>query len=269
MKKEISVIILFIVLVSCSEAKNKKEYNATIQEEQNLSLEKIDRKDSVFLNLSPNMTNAEFENAVQNQTVSNVKDKNFQILIEQKVLNFKILKSQNAISLKYYSEGVSKDEKSTTPIEKYYDELISIFRKKYERYELGDFTNKSSFQYFTKEYLKNKKNDSLILQNLIKYDFDKNNYVMFKDSVKTIMIGHSFEHNLFSSLVKKSKRNNLEIYNHTIEIDYFLTKNFDSLKIDILTNYQKHVLGVEKDKLLRKKIKEDNQNQLNKNIDNL
>ncbi len=256
-------------MVSCSEAKNKKEHNATIQEEQNLSLGKIDRKDSVYLNLSPNMTNTEFENAIRNQPVSNIKDKNFQILTGLKVLNFEILKNQNAVSLKYYSEGVSKKEKNSIPIEKYYDDLISIFRKKYERYELGDFTNESSFQYFTKEYLKNKKNDSLILQNLIKYDFDKNNYVIFKDSVKTIMIGHSFEHNLFSSLVKKSNGNILEIYNHTIEIDYFLTKDFDSLKIDILTDYKKHVLEVEKDKLLRKEIKENNKNQLKKNIDNL
>lgn len=268
-KNILIILIVTLVLASCSETKNKKEGNSSSQEVQKTSLNKIEHKDSVFLNLSPKMTNDEFENALNQQPELNLKDKKFQIIIGEQTLNFRIIKNQNAISLKYYSKNLLRVEKNTVPIKKYYNNLISIFKKKYKPYEIHNFRNKSNFEHFTKEYLKNKNNDSLLLQNLVKYNFDKVNYSMFRDSVKTIMIGHSFEHNFFSSLVNKSKGNNSEIFNHTIQIDYFLTKGFDSIERDILLDYNKYVLGVNNDKLLREKIKENNKNQSKKNLNKL
>lgn len=269
-----------MIFFACKESK-KTERIVEIQTEENPSSEII-RKDTLFLSFSPNMTENEFKKAKNKENEKRLNNGKFQILLKDEVLDFSVYQKNKAIEL-HYSKFFSINELKNNYHLKLFNELFSVFSKKYDYHNHSDFNNPIKFENFTKTYLYyNLENrEDTLRKSLTEYGFNKTNYAVFSDSLKTIVIGFSTKKNKMMELLNTSKRpirngfkndneskpikrekieyDDIEMFDFSLSIDYFLTKDFDSIKNVMATDYNKFTNSlkseIEKSERNRKKIK--------------
>lgn len=249
-----------MIFFACQESR-KPEKIIEVQPEKNKT--NVIRTDTLFLNLSPNMTEIEFDEAIMTENEKRLINGKFHLSLNYEILDFSVSQNNKSIEL-YYSKFFSRNELKNNSHQKLFNELISIFNKKYDYHNYADFPNHLNYDNFTKTYLyynPEKSEDNSNLKRLTEYGFDKTNYAVFNDSLKTIVIGFSTKKNNMMELLntsrvpirngfkndnesqsiesKKTEYDDIKMFEYNITIDYFLTKDFDSIKNIIEIDYEK------------------------------
>lgn len=258
MRTDLKIVLLFLLtfITSCNKFSEKKDEIIEVQ-----------KNEPVFLNFSSNMSSESFEklkNKYNNN--GNLKYGGLEIPILSKNYIFKVIKKENSICLTY-SNVVEEEIKGRmlpylsrlyhTKNKKIIDELIRIYSKKYnEKNVIFPNTNKINgivYNNIIREEYEEKK----IFRTLSDYNLNQSCYKIFNDSTKIIVLGYEIEGNiediigyelddrniLTSKELEKSPLLSSETestnnflnskgpYKHgiTVEIDYYLKKDFDIL----------------------------------------
>jgi len=206
------VLFLFIIpcILACKYDKNNisnsnsgtKKVSGSNSIENQHSYKKENYK-PLFLTLNPKMPNDLFQYELENLH----SDKKFIIPINNRNLPFHIEKGENRITLKFsniqtknFPDKFGEDaefrfqifinnEKSKANGEKMIADLIKIFQKKYpEKIENLPLVKNKNGEYYNS--LSEIYNDLKGIQ-LIDFNFEKENYLIFQDSIKTVLIGFS------------------------------------------------------------------------------
>ncbi|WP_243471287.1 hypothetical protein [Winogradskyella sp. MH6] len=191
-------ILLMLIFFGCINSKENDISNPKNQKKEKQFESKIEYQ-PIFLNLNPNMNNSRF-NEELSQSLPN---KKFVLPIDKYNFEFSVKKKSNKIVLEYnniktlvftpkfgddaenrYLKFIEKE-----PIEKnavIIKELITLFSNKYSKQlrELPLLKNQKG-EYF------NNLNGLLSERSIQNYDFKKENYLIFQDSIKTVIVGYT------------------------------------------------------------------------------
>jgi hypothetical protein len=197
MKQTFRIIILF-VFFSCTNGKKNKIPVSDNKKSETPFGAKNDYQ-PIFLKLSPEMSDFQFEQEV-NRSIPN---KKFTIPLNNYSFDFDITKKSNRIVLDYndirtlvftpeFGENAEKrylDFIKKEPIEKneiLIKDFIYLFKNKYSKQinELPLLKNQ-------KEEYYNNTSGFYIERNIQNYGFEKENYLIFQDSIKTVIIGYT------------------------------------------------------------------------------
>ncbi|QTY27072.1 hypothetical protein [Flavobacterium sp. CS20] len=173
-----TLVFFFILLLSfsCSDSKKNELYSP------------------IFLNLSPKMDSLKFI-STKNEN-KNLIDGKFYISLENsKKVGFKLLKKKDRITLEYNDvmnisiEDLNKTQ-SEYLVEKnnnFVNQIIEIYKSKYGEPLIIMPNQKQRHKgfYFPKTY------KSYGIISLKEYDFDKYSYMIFRDTLKSILIGYN------------------------------------------------------------------------------
>ena len=194
---KIFIILIVISSVSCSDIDNQE--NNSNHQEKHFKTEKIKEENIIleplFLNLSPKMNNTLFDKLKENNN-SELINGNFIVSSNNSKLAFEIKKLDNCIKLsiiegvksyRYYELNSSISKIKIENNSKVIDDLVKKYSKKYNRY----------YGYLPLPFIKTKNEFEKSFENLdesYKTKFSKkfwgykNKFIVFKDSIKTIII---------------------------------------------------------------------------------
>tara|TARA_R110002050_G_scaffold273016_1_gene416859 strand:- start:3438 stop:4382 length:945 start_codon:yes stop_codon:yes gene_type:complete len=189
MKQTIYILIIFSFL-SC----NKRKDNSNSKK---LEIKKQIEYQPIFLNLNPKMNDFQFEQNLK----SSLPDKKFILPIREYNFEFNLKKESNKIVLEYndietlvfmpnlggnpekrYLNFLKKDKTEENLV----NNFIKLFNNKYSKKitelpilknQLGEYCNINSSNWSD--------------LSLLKYGFREENYLIFQDSIKTIIIGYT------------------------------------------------------------------------------
>lgn len=238
MKSTFAILLLFSFL-SCVNDKKRDIPNSNSQIESEIEYEPI------FLNLSPSMTDINFEKKLK----SSVPNGKFLIPINKYNFEFNIEKYSDRIILEYnqiktlqfpdkfgknaerrYSDFIKKDPSEEILI----DDFVKIFKKKYSTQikELPLLKNKRG-EYFNNQPL------PWAERTLRNYDFNQENYLIFQDSIKTVLVGYT-----------------ILDYPRTLDNEALEAITFKVKKSNIKSSYEESDKSIDLYKLLIDEIKE-------------
>jgi hypothetical protein len=260
MRKHQFIIIGFVMIFFACKENRKKEIIVETEPQKQILTENI-RSDSLFLSLSPNMSKNEFNEAKLIENGKRLTNGKFQISLNDQVLDFNVYQNNKAIEL-YYSHSFSKNELNNNSHQKLFNQLFSIFSKKYDYHNYADFSNYLTYENFTKTHLyynPEKKEENTPMRRLTDYGFENTNYAVFNDSLKTVVIGFSTKKNEMMEMLNTStipikngfkndnnsqpiksdkiKYDDIRMFDFNITINYYLTKDFDKIKKSIETEF--------------------------------
>lgn len=210
MKQTIYILIIFSFL-SC----NKRKDNSNSKK---LEIGKQIEYQPIFMNLNPKMNDFQFEQKLK----SSLPDKKFILPIKEYSFEFNLKKVSNKIVLEYndietlvfmpnlggnpekrYLKFLEKDKTEEYLV----NNFIKLFNNKYSKKitelpilknQLGEYSNIYSSTWSDLSFLK--------------YGFREENYLIFQDSIKTIIIGYTNADN-----PRKIDEKNLNLLTHSIK----------------------------------------------------
>lgn len=194
MKQHFAFLLIF-ALLSCGEGK-KIDIQSTDLRDSIPQIELEIDSQPIFLNLNPEMNDVKFEKNLKNSAPN----RTFSIPINKYTFAFNISKSSKRIILKYDEVKIlkflpKKGENAETrylnfikkdPVEEdIINEFIDLFRKKYsnEIKELPIIKNQRG-EYYNQPMGRD-------IRTLSYYGFIEENYLIFQDSLRTVIIGYS------------------------------------------------------------------------------
>src|SRR5690606_22373137 len=199
MKQSLFILIVFSFL-SCTNVKKNNIPESESYESENIIDQKIENK-PIFLNLSPKMSDLQFEK----ELTSSLPNKKLSIPINNYSFEFNTKKTSNQIVLEY------NDIKTLNFIPKFGDNaekrfLEFIKKDPFEEELVKNFINLFKIKYpkqikhlpisknLQGEYYNNQIRP-FSERDLYNYDFKEENYLIFQDSIKTILIGYTNSEN--------------------------------------------------------------------------
>jgi hypothetical protein len=224
---------LFLLSFLCFNCKNTENDIITYDSLESKTKElKEDETKPIFLGLSPKMKNDVFLEEIEKlNNNGKLENGNFILPLNNKNLEFKLQKTNNSIKL------VCTHFKS-----KYREYLCYQESDKY----LNEFNNKAQnlIDLFKKKYKSNPiKIPNDFKQPLYKYDLRKDNYLLFKDTVKSVLIGYSIiGYRVPSPSERKAEYEKLKSDNPDnpiigIEINSIESSKFVDFGLEIEINY--------------------------------
>ncbi len=274
MRYYIFIIVVFTtILFACQnkqKPENKTDYQ-TIKEEIKIAEKqpKIKRTDTLFLNLSPNMTKEEFKEAIDQENGKRLKKNKFSVFIDNQIIEFDIYNYNKSITLGY-SQYFSQNDLDNNIHKRLFKNIFSIYDEKYKYHNYADFPLDLNYDSFTKTYYyHNSDNDNKQSQikDLNQYGFPQTNYAVLNNSYKAIVIGYSIKKNKMLELLNSSpvpirngfddksnepmqireiKPNEIKKFKFILTINYFHLKDYDSIRNIVTTDYEKAINGFEK-----------------------
>tara|TARA_R110001599_G_scaffold215998_5_gene414273 strand:+ start:31 stop:984 length:954 start_codon:yes stop_codon:yes gene_type:complete len=197
MKQTFGIIIIFIFF-SCTNGKKNNVPDSDNQKSENQFGAENDYQ-PIFLKLSPQMSDFQFEQEVSHS----IPNKKFTIPLYNYNFDFDVTKKSNRIVLDYndirtlvftpkFGDNAEKrylDFIKKEPIEKneiLIKEFIILFKNKYSK-QINDLPllKNQKGEYY------NNPNGISAVRNLHNYGFEKENYLIFQDSIKTVIIGYT------------------------------------------------------------------------------
>ncbi len=262
-------IIIVIISISCNSPSIDKSVNLVQEVTTTPSLV----FDSVFLSLSPLMSFEEFNQAIQRENNKN-RLTNGAINIKTNKENeftFKVKKTEKSIRLQSYTIPLSENQLKRNYHKTLFKDFINIYKNKYIIIKEPPFIGFNNFDEFTETFEHKKDSYGRIKSDVLpKNGFKNPNIIVFRDNIKTILIGFSIHPPAFDILwneldkmtpkstenkkvisnggwveevdilptpeeykQKKYKDNEEGKYEFEITIDYFLNSEYDFVRDEI------------------------------------
>jgi len=245
--KQTLVILIILVFFNCT---NVKKNNIPTPELQKLEkqLKAKSKYQPIFLNLSPKMSDFQFEQELKKSS----QNKKITIPINNYNFEFSIIKSSNRVILEYndiktliftnkYGENAEKNYLDFIKKDPFEEDLIKSF--------INLFKNKYSIEIKQLPISKNQHGEYYNNQiqpyserDLYDYGFKEENYLIFKDSIKTVLIGYTNAEN-----PRKLDRKDLESITYTLE-----TSNMESTDRKSIQSRDMYKFFIERQKELEK-----------------
>ncbi len=233
-------ILLIILFFGCTNGKNNNTTNTDFQQTDKFFEQKIEYE-PIFINLSPNMSDFQFEQELKRSTPN----KKFTISLNNYKFDFDITKYSNRIVLDYndiktliftpkFGEDAEKrymDFINKEPIEQneiLIKKFINLFKNKYPKQIEQLPLSKNQIG----EYYNNQKGN-FTERNLLNYKFKKENYLIFQDSIKTVIIGYTN-----AEYPRKLDKKDLELITYTSQISESISRN-SMESVENIRNYFK------------------------------
>lgn len=162
-------ILLLLLCVSCNQAKEK---SIPIKSPKLLT--------PIFLGFSPLMDNSEFESQVKKENIDgNLDGEILKLDLNDRNINLNLTKKENSLNLHFfeYSGLLSHGNKDIQGQKKIIKEIIGLYNKKYTK---SNVIFKNELKSFVSTFYYT--NDSIY-----------NNYEVFRDSLKTIIIHYEIK----------------------------------------------------------------------------
>src|SRR5690606_22984872 len=243
MKKTFAILLMFSFL-SCVNDKKNDIPNSNLNN-SNYQIESEIEYEPIFLNLSPAMSDINFEKKLK----SSAPNGKFLLPINKYNFEFNIKKSSNRIILEYnqiktlqfpdkfgknaesrYLDFIKKDPFEEVLI----DDFVKIFKNKYSTQIKGlPLLKNKRGEYFNNQPLPYAK------RTLRNYDFNQENYLIFQDSIKTILVGYT-----------------ILDYPRTADNEALESITFTVKKSNIKSSYEESAESIDLYKLLKDEIKE-------------
>lgn len=238
------LVSLFILLSSCNNKNNsvKNSTNSTIKKHNNYK--------SLFLGLSPQMSDKEFSNKIVELNKSGKLENNkFPLLIDGEEFLFEINKKHNSIKLSFKDEyTLQKKCKSSLFFKQNRKEFLSK-RIKFNKYKIS-FINilKKKYSLNKFQFPKNFNFDKIGLECYEDCSYtifvDKDKYVVFGTSIYGLEDYYILTGNKYNEETEKENVFDKLITNHnygiSIFIHYFSIQEFDKLYKEELTLEKKY-----------------------------
>lgn len=246
MKYKTILILLFFSLLSCEKIISKKTND-------NISVKTIEKKVNsqnivpIFIGLSPNMSDEVFDEKIKKLNEDGkLVDGEFVITVKNKNYPFQVLKTNNSIRLKYSTQETKAFENVSYAISENY---LSIYKnKKNDIIEIFD--------------LKYKLNKTQIPTNIYLpiYHLEKENYKLYKDQLKSILVGYTMIGGIYPSLeereIEKRKKEEKVSDDPLANIGDFIRSeksNYAQFGMEIEINYYENT---EMERILKKMLDE-------------
>lgn len=243
--KQTLVILIIFTFLSCNNV-NKNNIPASEIHESENQLDQKKEYQPIFLNLSPKMDDLQFEEKL----TSSSPNKKITIPINNYSFEFNIKKSSNKIVLEYndiktliftnkFGDNAEKrylDFIKKEPLEEeLIESFINLFKNKYSRQiKQLPISKNLNGEYYNNQIRPWSERD------LFNYGFKEENYLIFQDSIKTVLIGYTNAEN-----PRKLDRKALDLITYSLEISNKESDNRESIKskdlYDLAIDYKKEL----------------------------
>jgi hypothetical protein len=275
MSKITLAILIILTFTGCKKSNDDLKNNET--EIAPLETKSIKNHHPIFLGLSPYMTETEFSNEINNlNSQSKLNGSRFIVQMDNKDYYFEVKKTANTIKL-IYSDQTSKAIQNVSY--KISEGYLQLYQSR-----MNDF-----LKIFDSKY------DKKIIMptniHLSNYGLSKENYQIFRDSSKTVLIGYKLNgyrypspsereyenskkekeipdgilDNIGEQMDRGKERSNFVVFGLDVEIDYYYNEEFDELfkKIKTDSDIEKKNELMEKQKEIEiKKVSKNNVKEL-------
>lgn len=171
MRQAFSILLIFLYL-SCTNGKKNDIPSSDLKNKEKQIKTKI-KLQPIFLNLSPKMNSEEFINTLTDN--SNLTNGKFILPINKKKIEFSIDKTSDKIILEYDNlKNISVDKLNKSISEGYLSEQNKTITEFIEIFKLKYGNPLYRFEY----------------KKLRNYGYDKQDYLVFQDSLKSVLIGY-------------------------------------------------------------------------------
>lgn len=214
--RKICFIILLFLSISCEKTNKKSSI------EENL----IKKKSPLFMGLSPNMTDKDFDDKIKSLNFSGkLNEGSFTVKVKDEEYYFRVYKYKSSITL-----GAHKQSNFN------YTDYEEYERKTKEEYsKLKDFAEKIQAKY------KDKRNESLTSIFFEDWGLETGDFGVYRDSSKTVAIKYDLENDKYDS--EQYIKDNYEVFytnesgrivrssavDAIITISYYYNEDFDKL----------------------------------------